>query len=219
MTNASILYPLKILENQRFSGVFWEYKTGTLARKGLIICTDQNYFHLYITSATNKTRVPISTSSSYRHITRIFSVTLSFKFLHLLITFQGKTSRCLVEFSFHSSHEFNITHTDNYYWSGEDKAMGSAKDILITYTKIQEGFARFSTKYRYFSSIIWLPHGQLWAIIKGTASFANVNRCTIQFRPKGHRETRNKIDSLNSAECIVGFEPGTFRFHHNALTH
>ena len=35
LANAPILYPLKALENQRFSGVFREYKMGTLARNGL----------------------------------------------------------------------------------------------------------------------------------------------------------------------------------------
>ena len=34
--NVSILYPLKTQENQRFPGVFKEYKMGTLAGNGLM---------------------------------------------------------------------------------------------------------------------------------------------------------------------------------------
>ena len=36
LANVPILYPLKTPENQRFSGVFREYKMRTLARDGLI---------------------------------------------------------------------------------------------------------------------------------------------------------------------------------------
>ena len=35
LANVPILYSLKTLENQRFPGVFREYKMGTLARNGL----------------------------------------------------------------------------------------------------------------------------------------------------------------------------------------
>ena len=35
LANVSILYPLKTLVNQRFSGIFREYKIGKLARNGL----------------------------------------------------------------------------------------------------------------------------------------------------------------------------------------
>ena len=38
-------------------------------------------------------------------------------------------------------------------------------------------------------------------------------------RPEGHREPRNEVGSLNPMEHLVGFEPGTFQFYHNALTH
>ena len=32
------------------------------------------------------------------------------------------------------------------------------------------------------------------------------------FWPKGHREPRNEVESINSAARQVGFEPGAFRF-------
>ena len=35
LANFPILYPLKTLENQRFSGVFREYKMETLTKNGL----------------------------------------------------------------------------------------------------------------------------------------------------------------------------------------
>ena len=34
-----------------------------------------------------------------------------------------------------------------------------------------------------------------------------------------HREPLNEIGSLTPAEYLVGFEPGTFQFDHNTLTH
>ena len=34
----------------------------------------------------------------------------------------------------------------------------------------------------------------------------------VQVRPKGHQEPCNEVGSLSSTECLVGFEPGTFRF-------
>ena len=40
----------------------------------------------------------------------------------------------------------------------------------------------------------------------------------VSFLPKGHWKPHNKIGSLNPAEHLVEFEPGTFRFAHNALT-
>ena len=39
LANASILYPLKTPENQRFSSVFRGYKMGTMARNRLISLT------------------------------------------------------------------------------------------------------------------------------------------------------------------------------------
>ena len=38
LTNVSFLYPLKTLENHRFSDVFRGYKSGTLVENGLIAC-------------------------------------------------------------------------------------------------------------------------------------------------------------------------------------
>ena len=36
--------------------------------------------------------------------------------------------------------------------------------------------------------------------------------CVLHIRPEGHEELRNEVGSLSSAECLVEFEPGTFRF-------
>ena len=46
LANIPILYPLKTSENQRFSGVFRDYKMGTLARNGLMsgICLSLHIF-------------------------------------------------------------------------------------------------------------------------------------------------------------------------------
>ena len=32
------------------------------------------------------------------------------------------------------------------------------------------------------------------------------------YQPKGHQEPGNKVGSLSPAECLAGFEPGTFQF-------
>ena len=41
LADVSILYPLKIPENQSFSGIFRGYKMRTLARNGLIVHTSE----------------------------------------------------------------------------------------------------------------------------------------------------------------------------------
>ena len=44
----------------------------------------------------------------------------------------------------------------------------------------------------------------------------------VQVQPEGHQEPRNKVGSLSPAECLVGFEQGTFQFwlrHLNPLAH
>ena len=46
--------------------------------------------------------------------------------------------------------------------------------------------------------------------------------CVLHIRPEGRREPRSGVGSLSPAECLVGFEPGTFRFwsqHLNPLGH
>ena len=32
----------------------------------------------------------------------------------------------------------------------------------------------------------------------------------LHIRPEGHREPLSEVGSLSPAECLVGFEPGTF---------
>ena len=35
--------------------------------------------------------------------------------------------------------------------------------------------------------------------------------CTlVHILPEDHREHRNEVGSISAAECIMGFEPGTF---------
>ena len=44
----------------------------------------------------------------------------------------------------------------------------------------------------------------------------------VQVQTEGHQKPRNEVGSLNLAECLAGFEPGTFRFwlqHLNPLGH
>ena len=36
---------------------------------------------------------------------------------------------------------------------------------------------------------------------------------------RSHLDPRSKVGSLSPAERLVGFEPGTFRLYHNALTY
>ena len=62
-----------------------------------------------------------------------------------------------------------------------------------------------------FFLTIWLPHGELWAIIEGTVPL-DVNSYVLHFRPEGHREPRNDAGSLSPAKRLVGFELGTFQF-------
>ena len=59
---------------------------------------------------------------------------------------------------------------------------------------------------------VWLPHGQLRAIIEGQPHSPDVNHCILHIRPEGHREPHSEVGSLSPAERLAGFEPGTFRF-------
>ena len=36
--------------------------------------------------------------------------------------------------------------------------------------------------------------------------------CVLHIRPEGHWESHSEVGSLSPAECLVGFELGTFRF-------
>ena len=61
----------------------------------------------------------------------------------------------------------------------------------------------------FFLTAIWLPHSQFQG-----DSLTNPMLITVfvQVWLKGHQEPRNEVGSLSPAECLVGFEPGTFRF-------
>ena len=41
----------------------------------------------------------------------------------------------------------------------------------------------------------------------------------LEFWPKGHQESRNKVGSLSLAKQLVEFELRTFSFYYNTLTH
>ena len=47
---------------------------------------------------------------------------------------------------------------------------------------------------------------------RGQPHSPDVNHCVLHFRPEGHREPHSEVGFLSQAECLVGFEPGTFRF-------
>ena len=69
-----------------------------------------------------------------------------------------------------------------------------------------------------FLTSIWLPYGQLWAIIEGQPHSPDVNHCVLHFRPEGHWEPRNEVEPLSPAERLVDFEPGTVQFLLQRLT-
>ena len=62
----------------------------------------------------------------------------------------------------------------------------------------------------FFLTAILLPHFGL--LSRGQPHSPDVNHCVLHFRPEGHREPRSEVGSLSPAECLVEFEPGTFRF-------
>ena len=65
-----------------------------------------------------------------------------------------------------------------------------------------------------FLTAIWQPHGQLWVILRGTASPTTDHCiCLELFRSECHREPLNDVRSLILAERLVGFESGTSRFY------
>ena len=57
----------------------------------------------------------------------------------------------------------------------------------------------------FFLTAIWLPHGQLLAIVKGQSHSPDVNTAFLHIQPEGYREPSNEFESLNPVECLVGF--------------
>ena len=47
-------------------------------------------------------------------------------------------------------------------------------------------------EFQFFSITIWLRHGQLWAILKGTVSLMLITAFQL-FRSQGHREPHSEV--------------------------
>lgn len=58
-----------------------------------------------------------------------------------------------------------------------------------------------------------MPHGQLWTIVGGD-SFTHPMLIIVfvQFRSEGQRKPRDDVEFPSTAECLVEFEIGAFRF-------
>lgn len=65
-------------------------------------------------------------------------------------------------------------------------------------------------EHTFFKTFIWLPLGQLYAIIEGR-DLPDINHCVYVFRPKVHREPCDKVGSLMVTERLAGIELRTFR--------
>ena len=70
------------------------------------------------------------------------------------------------------------------------------------------GFFKLQYLTNNFFTAIWLPHSQLWTIIKGTAS-----------PTQDQWESHKKVGSLSTAERLVRFEAEPSDSDYNALTH
>ena len=66
-----------------------------------------------------------------------------------------------------------------------------------------------NTFFNYYWAASWSTMGHYWgdSLTKPILSIA-----FWQFLPGRHREPCNEVWSLGLAECLVGFEPGTFQF-------
>ena len=60
------------------------------------------------------------------------------------------------------------------------------------------------------SLLFGCPTAKFGPLSRGEPHSPDVNHCILHFRPKGYREPRNEVGSLNLAKRLVGFEPGTF---------
>ena len=72
-----------------------------------------------------------------------------------------------------------------------------------------------------FYLLFGCPMDNFWLLSKKQSHSTDVNHCVwaIKFWPKGQQEPHKKVAFLCLVRCLVGFEPGTFQFDHNALTH
>ena len=64
----------------------------------------------------------------------------------------------------------------------------------------------------FFELLFGCPMANFEPLLRGKPHSHDVNHCISYFQPEGHWELRNKVGSLGPAECLVGFELGTFQF-------
>ena len=67
-------------------------------------------------------------------------------------------------------------------------------------------------QFIFFKLLFGYPTPNFGSLLRGQPYSPNVNHCVFHFWPKGHRESRNEVGSLSLAECLVGFELGSFQF-------
>ena len=94
----------------------------------------------------------------------------------------------------------------------------SATALKTQNTKFYEERCSFSRTDEHIFLCYSATHDQLWPVIERQSHSPDVKHYVIQFRPEDQHEPRNEVRSLNHVTHLVGFEPGTFQFYHNALT-
>ena len=69
----------------------------------------------------------------------------------------------------------------------------------------------------FFNCYLAAPRPTLGHYRGGSLTHPMLITCVLHIQPEGHQEDRSEVGSLRSAECLVGFEPGTFRFWSQCL--
>ena len=98
----------------------------------------------------------------------------------------------------------------------------SATQLLIhtiTHQHMVQALFFVADEHTYFYLLFGYLTANFALFFRGEPHSPNVKHCVIHSRHEGYHEFRSEVGSLNSANHLVGFEPGTFQFYHDTLTH
>ena len=71
--------------------------------------------------------------------------------------------------------------------------------------------------FNFFNCYLAAPRPTLGHYQGGSLTHLMLITSILHIRPEGHRGPHNVVGSLSPAECLVGFEPGTFWFWSQCL--
>ena len=127
-----------------------------------------------------------------------------------------RTDSLYVQVSFQALYNFQ---TGRIHWQEHVFVLSLSPSIFERNSKKKKvGLVKpVSYLIRFLLSGIWLPQGQVWAIIKRQSHSPDVNHCFCQLSTRRSSECRCVVGSLSLGECSVRFQ--AFGFTRSTLIH